>query len=414
MCSVENAYWTTSLHEFPSEWEVLRIGDFAETSSGGTPSRTREDYFRGEIPWVKSGELGDGTVYRTGESISEAALKNSSAKLVPKGTLLVALYGATAGKVAILDIEAATNQAVCAVFPDGRVDTHFLFYMLVFRRNDLLGARYGGAQPNISQRLLRDFPVAIPPLDEQRAIAAVLNTVREAIEATEWVIAAARELKRSLMKYLFTYGPVPVDAAGDVELHETAIGEIPAGWEMVPLGDVADLTMGQSPPSSTYNSDGIGLHFLQGKAEFGAVYPQPIKFCSDPIRIGRARSVLISVRAPVGDVNIAPFDCCIGRGLAAIEGQADLDNLFLFYQLEFFKKRLEDQGTGSTFKSINKGVLAEFLTTLPPLDEQRAIAEFIWATEEKIEVELQRKSALQSLFDSFLHHLMTGRVRVKV
>ncbi|OQX53976.1 MAG: hypothetical protein B5M54_06120 [Candidatus Aminicenantes bacterium 4484_214] len=127
----------------------------------------------------------------------------------------------------------------------------------------------------------------------------------------------------------------------------TELGPLPDEWRVVQLGEVVTLTMGQSPPSTTYNVNWQGLPFLQGKAEFGDIYPRPVKWCSKPIRIAKSDSVLISVRAPVGDVNIAQQDYCIGRGLASLSGKQDLDNMFMFYFLLNSKSRLEEEGTGS-------------------------------------------------------------------
>ncbi len=187
----------------------------------------------------------------------------------------------------------------------------------------------------------------------------------------------------------------------------TELGPLPEEWRVVRLGKVAVLTMGQSPPSSTYNTVGQGLPFLQGKAEFGAVYPAPIKWCSQPQRIAERGSVLISVRAPVGNVNIADRVYCIGRGLAAITGADNLDNWFLFYQLIFSKQRLEEKGTGSTFKSINKGVLQNLPIPLPPLPEQRAIAHVLRAVQEAREATEQVIAALRDLKRSLMRHLFT-------
>jgi len=153
------------------------------------------------------------------------------------------------------------------------------------------------------------------------------------------------------------------------EFKETPLGPLPEEWDVVELGEVATLTMGQSPPSSTYIVFRKGLPFLQGKAEFGEIHPFPVKWCSAPKKVATPGSVLISVRAPVGDVNIANEEYAIGRGLAAIKGNSILDNWCLFYQLIFSKSRLVGEGTGSTFKSITKGVLKRFTIPLPPLSE---------------------------------------------
>ena len=188
---------------------------------------------------------------------------------------------------------------------------------------------------------------------------------------------------------------------------QTEIGLIPVEWEVVPLGEVASLTMGQSPPSSTYNTDGDGLPFLQGKAEFGETYPTPVKWCSQPKKVADPGSVLISVRAPVGDVNVARDDYCIGRGLTAINGSESLDNWFLFYLLIFAKRRLEDRGTGSTFKSINKGVLQSFSIPLPSLPEQRRIAHVLSTIQRAIAAQDDLIAAAREVKRSLMQRLFT-------
>jgi len=187
----------------------------------------------------------------------------------------------------------------------------------------------------------------------------------------------------------------------------TELCPLPEEWQVVRLGEVTVLTMGQSPPSSTYNTAGQGFPFLQGKAEFGTIYPVPLKWCSQPQRIAERGSVLISVRAPVGDVNIADRVYCIGRGLAAITGTDNLDNWFLFYQLIFSKQRLEEKGTGSTFKSISKGVLQNFPIPLPPLPEQRAIAYVLRTVQRAKEATERVIAALKELKKSLMKHLFT-------
>ncbi|MEW6701290.1 MAG: restriction endonuclease subunit S, partial [Bacteroidota bacterium] len=132
---------------------------------------------------------------------------------------------------------------------------------------------------------------------------------------------------------------------------------IPPGWEIVKLGEVCEIVMGQSPASSTYNKKGIGLPFFQGKKEFTDLHPIAEKWCSAPNKIAQAKDVLISVRAPVGATNIADQICCIGRGLAAV--RYSYNYLFLFYFLRFIEKKLDEQGTGTTFKAISGDVLRE-------------------------------------------------------
>lgn len=153
--------WENSV--LPPGWALKKLGEICDTTSGNTPNRKNAAFFQGSVPWVKSGELNHGIITETEECISEDAVKNSSAKVFPAGTLLIALYGATVGKMAVLGIDAATNQAICGIFPKPGIDRQFLYWYLFFKRQELLNSRAGGAQPNISQTILRDLLVVVPP-----------------------------------------------------------------------------------------------------------------------------------------------------------------------------------------------------------------------------------------------------------
>src|SRR3990172_5180319 len=162
------------------------------------------------------------------------------------------------------------------------------------------------------------------------------------------------------------------------DFQDTPVGKIPSDWDIQELGDesIASIIAGQSPPSSTYNKKNQGLPFLQGKTEFGDVFPSPTVYCSSSIKVAKKDDVLLSVRAPVGDVNIAPFECCIGRGLAAIRANKNrLSHMFLFHYLRHEGKRFDALSTGSTFKAIRMKEIEEFQVPLPPMQEQMAIVD---------------------------------------
>jgi type I restriction enzyme S subunit len=179
-------------------WRYVRLGDIAKTASGGTPKRTSPSFYGGNIPWVKSGELGDSVVYETEESITEAGLKGSSAKIFPKGTLCVALYGATVGKLGVLGMDAATNQAVCGIFLPPELDTRFAYRFLESKRRELVEMGKGGAQPNISQEIIRDLQFPLPPLDEQREIVAEIEKQFTRLEAG---VGALKRVQANLKRY---------------------------------------------------------------------------------------------------------------------------------------------------------------------------------------------------------------------
>jgi type I restriction enzyme S subunit len=180
----------TKLNEFFSingknNLKIKKLADVCDTTSGGTPSRHRFDFFEnGSIPWIKSGELKDTFIKDAEERITQQALDSSSAKIFPKGTLLVALYGANVGMTGILDIDAATNQAVCAVFPKKELlERDYLVWFFRKMRPDYLKNSFGGAQPNISQKMIRETDIAIPPLPEQRRIVAYLDVLQAKVDA---------------------------------------------------------------------------------------------------------------------------------------------------------------------------------------------------------------------------------------
>jgi type I restriction enzyme S subunit len=148
---------------------------------------------------------------------------------------------------------------------------------------------------------------------------------------------------------------------------------LPPGWVWTTLEDTCEIIMGQSPPSETYNEEGIGLPFYQGKAEFGDLYPAPVKWCSEPKKIAEADDILISVRAPVGPTNLCREKSCIGRGLAAIRPRIAMGSLYFLYWLRYVEQEWDSKATGTTFKAISGSVLRTQEIPLPPLPEQHRI-----------------------------------------
>ena len=181
-------------------WKKEILGNIAETTSGGTPDKKHPEYYKnGNILWVRSGELDKGTIYDTEIKITETGLHNSSAKVYPAGTLLIALYGATIGKLAFLGKPASTNQAVCAIFQNEKVSLKYLYYYLLFRRPELIKQGIGGAQPNISQTILKKLPVHYPvPLIEQERIVA---RIEELFSQLDSGVETLRKTKQQLAVY---------------------------------------------------------------------------------------------------------------------------------------------------------------------------------------------------------------------
>lgn len=197
------------------KWPIVKLGDVCETVSGGTPLKSKTQYYEGgNIPWIRSGEVAQGYVEKSELFITENGLKNSSAKILPINTVLVAMYGATAGQVGILKFESATNQAVCGILPNDKVIPEFLFHLLKSQRNIMLSFAGGGAQPNISQGVIRNLKIPLPPLDVQEKIVAELGGYQK-------IITGAKQITENWKPKI----------------------EIDPEWEKLKLGEVGKISM---------------------------------------------------------------------------------------------------------------------------------------------------------------------------
>lgn len=194
-----------------TNWQTKPLGEVAITSSGGTPSRKNKYFWEnGEINWLKSGELNDDFINFTEEKITQEAINKSSAKILPKGTLLIAMYGATIGKLGILNLETSTNQAICAIQNKKEIlfEVKFLFYFLLFNRKKMINEAFGGAQKNISQMYLKNLQIPLPPLSEQKQIVSEIEKKFAKADKIENLINKslknAEILKQSILKQAFS------------------------------------------------------------------------------------------------------------------------------------------------------------------------------------------------------------------
>jgi type I restriction enzyme, S subunit len=186
--------------DLPTGWVETTLGEAGKWTSGGTPSRKKDEYFGGDIPWVLTGDLPDGVVKTVPQTLTEAGIQNSSAKVFPPGTLLVAMYGATIGKLGVLQFGAATNQACAALLPSehNKGVLPFIFYFLLSERQNLKKIGQGGAQPNISQNILKHYSIPFAPLPEQQRIVSKIEELFSRLDAGE---AALRRVQKLLATY---------------------------------------------------------------------------------------------------------------------------------------------------------------------------------------------------------------------
>ncbi len=397
-------------------WKKIKLKILFKVYGGTTPSTLEKRFWNGEIPWAIPTDItkkkNNMFLTDTDKKITEEAVKRCGLKIIPPNAVLLTSR-ATIGFACVNKIPVTINQGITALIPKDKEKTVSLFYAYYFSslKTYLEQLAGGSTFKEVSRETLKNLLIPLPPLPEQRKIAEILGNVDEAIEKVEKIIEKTERIKKGLMRELLTRG------TGHKEFKRTEIGTIPKEWKVVRLGDknFFNVIMGQSPPSQTYNSNKEGLPFLQGKADFGEIYPSPKIYCSKPIKVAIKDDVLLSVRAPVGDVNLAPFKCCIGRGLAAIRTNKEkVEPLFLFYFLRFRHKSFVSLSTGSTFKAIKKETIENFSLPLPPLSEQKKIVEILMEVDKKLEMERKRKEKLEKLKKGLMEDLLTGKRRVRV
>ena len=349
------------------KWDMVKLGDICETTSGGTPLKSREDfYYPQEIPWINSGEVRSGEIHQANKFISKIGLEKSSAKMIPANSVLVAMYGATAGQVGLLKIEASTNQAICSILPNERFNPKFLYYVLSSKTNDLIKMSVGGAQPNISQGIIKNIEIPLPPMEVQEEIVKELDGYQAVIDGAQKVIDNWKPT-------------LPINP----------------NWEKVKLGDVCEIARGGSPrPIQDYvtNSEN-GLNWLKiGDIEERAKYIYSTSEKIKPEGLSKTRQVnvgdfILSNSMSFGRPYIMKTTACIHDGWLALQNisnKVDKDYLYYILSSDLIKLQFNKYAVGSTVKNLKSDTVKCVEIPLPPLEEQKGIAQGIESEEKAI------------------------------
>jgi type I restriction enzyme, S subunit len=284
----------------------------------------------------------------------------------------------------------------------------------------------GATMPNLNTSILSSLPFVVPPIEEQRAIAYILGTLDDKIELNRRMNETLEEMARAIFKSWFVdFDPVRAKAEGrDPGLPEhiadlfpdsfedSELGKIPAGWTAGTVGEDFEVTMGQSPPGETYKEVGDGLPFYQGRRDFGFRYPALRVYCSAPKRAAQAGDALVSVRAPVGDVNMAEEPCCIGRGVAAVRHHSG-SRSYTYYAMQSLKTYFDHfESDGTVFGSVSKRgfVTIPFLIPSPRMVEN--FESMAFSIDQHIESNEKQIRTLATVRDTLLPKLISGEVRI--
>lgn len=260
----------------------------------------------------------------------------------------------------------------------------------------------------------------IPVVSQQETVSNISATLNRKVRTNKEIIDSLEAMAKSLYDYWFVQFDFPDEngkpyrtSGGEMVWNEQLKREIPKGWKPGKLCDIANITMGQSPAGESYNDTGDGLIFYQGRTDFGLRFPTPRMYTTAPTRFAQKGDILLSVRAPVGDLNFAMEDCCIGRGLAALNSKLG-SQMHLFYTLDGFQQIFKVMdGNGTTFGSITKDTLFDMSVVIPPDEILKCFEKRVKPIESKIEKCEEEIRELTKLRDWLLPMLMNGQARVE-
>lgn len=407
----------------PNTWKWIRLVDVGDWGSGGTPLRTNPNYYGGDIPWLKTGDLTDGEVREVSEYITDLALEKTSIRLNPTGSVLMAMYGATIGKLGILTRPMTTNQACCACIVYPNIFNKYLFYFLLASRNYFIKRGEGGAQPNISRAKIIETCMPLPPFEEQKRI---VQKIEEMLPLVECYGNAWQKLKELNKKF-------PTDIQNSIlqeaiqgklckQIDEDGISEaffeeiqqkkkllvenkllkkqmslskitdeeipfkLSDTWKWVRLGSLINFSIGKTPPRGESEwwgndfpwvsiADMSDYGYIKETKEMVSKKALDDKFSS----ISKAGTLLMSFKLTVGRTSILDCDAVHNEAIISIMPYVDHDNSFrdyLFYVLPFLTQ-WGDSRNAIKGKTLNSKSISKLLIPLPPLAEQKRIVEKI-------------------------------------
>jgi type I restriction enzyme S subunit len=427
------------------EWREYRIGEIADIVGGSTPSTADPSNFNGDIPWLTPKDLSgphDRYVSRGERNLSRKGLESCSAQLLPAGTVLVTSR-APIGYAAIAKNPIATNQGFRNLIPKPGFDSEFLYYWVKAHVEELQRYASGSTFQELTGTALAQIRICVPPLPEQRAIAHILGTLDDKIELNRRMSETLEAMGRALFKAWFVdFEPVRAKMEGRWQrgqslpglpahlydlfpdrLVESELGEIPEGWEVKRIGDLAEVFGGSTPRTDRSEYWEGGTHHW--------VTPKDLSALSVPVLLDTERkitdaglsqissgllpkgTVLLSSRAPIGYLAIAEVPVAVNQGFIAMKPRPGISNLFLLRWASAAQEEIVSHANGSTFLEISRSSFRTIRVVSPSSSIMNAFDRISRPMYRKV-VENERESrTLAALRDALLPKLIRGEIRVK-
>ena len=394
--------------DVPEGWVWATLGEVGTWQSGGTPSRSNKTYYGGNIPWLKTGDLNDGLISYIPESITEEAVANSSAKINPTGSVLIAMYGATIGKLGILTFPATTNQACCACIEFNAIIQLYLFYFLLSQRNEFIAKGGGGAQPNISKEIIVNTFIPLPPLSEQQRIVmeiekwfALIDQVEHGKSDLQTVIKQAKSkiLDLAIHGKLVQQNPndePAIELLKRINLDYTPCdngqyGKIPQGWILAKLGDLFDAVSAKRVLKSEWRTKGVPFYRAREivkLSEYNKVnnelFIEDKHYDKLKNRYGVPASgdIMLSAVGTIGKCYIVKESDKFyykDASVLCLKNHHKLSSMYfsMLFSSSFIEEQIKEYSKGTTVDTITLEKLKSYIVPLPPLAEQERIVQKI-------------------------------------
>lgn len=403
-----------------NNFSYVKISDIGTVTTGRTPKTSKANNYGNDYMFIGPTDLHKHFFITESERmVTQQGFDSIKSSTLNGVSVLVGCIGWDMGNVGIVDAACVTNQQINSITNiKDSYNPYYIYYWLKTKKDFLFSQATVTRTPILNKSTFSNIEIYIPSeRSSQDGLVEILIAIDKKIELNNQINAELEAMAKTLYDYWFVQFDFPdaegkpyKSSGGKMVYNETLKRGIPYGWQAKVLADIANITMGQSPSGTSYNSQGMGTIFFQGSTDFGWLFPTTRQYTTEPNRMAKKGDILLSVRAPVGTMNIAKDDCCIGRGLAALNSKTGSDG-FLFYVMQYYKQIFDYRNSeGTTFGSITKDDLHSLPLAYPTSDLLNKYDEIVSQSNKLVFEKGMENIQLEVLREWLLPMLMNGQV----